>query len=47
MDASCSACGNEIGVFRVLVGKREGKRPLGCPAYNHRSNNNSNNSNDN
>jgi len=30
-----------------LVGKREGKRPLGCPAYNNTANNGNNNNNNN
>jgi hypothetical protein len=28
---ACSADGEESGVYRVLVGKPEGKRPLGRP----------------
>jgi hypothetical protein len=28
---ACSADGEERGVYRVLVGKSEGKRPLGKP----------------
>jgi hypothetical protein len=28
---ACSADGEERGVYRVLVGKPEGKRPLGRP----------------
>jgi hypothetical protein len=31
MGGACSADGEERGVYRVLVGKREGKRPLGRP----------------
>jgi hypothetical protein len=31
MGGSCSADGEETGVYRVLVGKLEGKRPLGRP----------------
>jgi hypothetical protein len=31
MDGACSADGEERGVYRVLVGKSEGKRPLGTP----------------
>ena len=48
MDGACGAYGDRIGVFRDLVGKREGERPLGCAAYNHTaisSNNNNNNNN--
>jgi hypothetical protein len=31
MGGSCGAYGEERGVHRVLVGKPEGKRPLGRP----------------
>jgi hypothetical protein len=31
MGGGCSADGDERGVYRVLVGKPEGKRPLGRP----------------
>jgi hypothetical protein len=31
MGGACSAGGEEGGVYRVLVGKPEGKRPLGKP----------------
>jgi hypothetical protein len=31
MGGACSADGEERGVYRVLVGKPEGKRPLGRP----------------
>jgi hypothetical protein len=31
MDGACSTCGERRGVYRVLVGKPEGKRPLGSP----------------
>jgi hypothetical protein len=31
MGGACSTDGEEIGVYRVLVGKPEGKRPLGRP----------------
>jgi hypothetical protein len=31
MGGACSACGEERGVYRVLVGKPEGKTPLGRP----------------
>ena len=31
MDGACSAYGGRIGVYRVLVGNPEGKRPLGRP----------------
>jgi hypothetical protein len=27
----CSVDGEKRGVYRALVGKPEGKRPLGCP----------------
>jgi len=31
MGGTCSAYGERIGVYCVLVGKREGKRPRGKP----------------
>jgi hypothetical protein len=31
MGGTCSADGERRGVYRVLVGKGEGKRPLGKP----------------
>jgi len=31
MAGACSACGDRRSVYRVLVGKPEGKRPLGRP----------------
>jgi hypothetical protein len=31
MGGACGVCGEERGVHRVLVGKPEGKRPLGRP----------------
>jgi hypothetical protein len=31
MGGACSACGGGGGVYRVLVGKPKGKRPLGRP----------------
>jgi hypothetical protein len=31
MGGACSSDGEGIGVYRVLVGKPEGKRPLGRP----------------
>jgi hypothetical protein len=31
MGGACSLDGEGIGVYRVLVGKPEGKRPLGRP----------------
>jgi hypothetical protein len=31
MGGTCSTYGEGIGVYRVLVGKPEGKRPLGRP----------------
>ena len=31
MGGECSTYGEKIGVYRVLVGKPEGKRPLGRP----------------
>jgi hypothetical protein len=32
MCGACNADGEERGVYRVLVGKTEGKRPLGRPS---------------
>jgi hypothetical protein len=31
MGGACSADGEEIGVYMILVGKPDGKRPLGRP----------------
>jgi len=31
MGRACSTCGGERGLYRVLVGKPEGKRALGRP----------------
>jgi hypothetical protein len=31
-------CGEKIDVYRVLVGKREGKRPLGIPKHRREGN---------
>jgi len=31
MGESCSTCGERRGVYRVLVGRPEGMRPLGRP----------------
>jgi len=33
MGGACSAYGDGRGVYRVLVGKPEGKRPLGRPRH--------------
>jgi hypothetical protein len=33
MGGTCSAYGERRGVYRVLVGKPEGKRPMGRPRY--------------
>jgi hypothetical protein len=33
MGCACSTCGERRGVYRFLVGKPEGKRPLGRPMY--------------
>ena len=33
MGGACRAYGEGRGVYRVLVGKPEGKRPLGRPSY--------------
>ena len=32
MGGACSAYGERRGVYRVLVGKPDGKRPLGSPS---------------
>jgi len=39
MGGACSAYGERIGVHRVLVGKPEGKRPLGRPRRRWEDNN--------
>jgi hypothetical protein len=39
MDAACSAYGEGIGEYRLLVGKPEGKRPLGRPRRRWKDNN--------
>jgi hypothetical protein len=31
MGGACSVCGEKRGVYRGLMGKSEGKRPLGRP----------------
>jgi hypothetical protein len=36
MGGACSAYGEERGVYSVLVGKPEGKRPLGDPGVDGR-----------
>jgi len=33
MDGTCSTYGERIGVYRVLVGKPEERRPLGRPRH--------------
>jgi len=33
MGRACSACGEGRGIYRVLMGKPEGKRPLGRPRH--------------
>jgi len=38
MGGSCSAYGERIGVYGVLVGKPEGKRPLGRPERKYEDN---------
>jgi hypothetical protein len=38
MGAACSADGEEIGVYRVLVGKPEGRSPLGRPRRRRKDN---------
>jgi hypothetical protein len=39
MGVTCGACGEKRGVHRVLVGKPEGKRPLGIPRCRWEDNN--------
>jgi len=36
MGGACSACGERKGVYRVSMGKPEGKRPLGSPSVEGR-----------
>jgi len=38
MGGVCSTYGERTGAYRVLVGKREGKRPLGRPRYGWENN---------
>jgi len=38
MGGACSIYGERRGVDRVLVGKPEGKRPLGRPTYRWKNN---------
>jgi hypothetical protein len=33
MSGACSSDGEERGMYRILVGKPEGKRPLGGPRH--------------
>jgi hypothetical protein len=33
MGGACSAYGERLNVYRVLVGKPEGKRPFGRPSH--------------
>jgi hypothetical protein len=33
MGGACSTYGEKRGMYRVMVGKSEGKRPLGRPRY--------------
>jgi len=33
MSGACSSYGNRREVYRLLVGKLQGKRPLGSPIY--------------
>jgi len=39
MDGECSTYGERRGSYRVLVGRTEGKRPLGRPGRRWKSNN--------
>jgi len=36
MGGACSTYGERSGVYRILVGKPDGKRPLGRPGVNGR-----------
>jgi hypothetical protein len=38
MGGACSAYGEKIGVYRVLMGKPEGKRALGRPKHRWENN---------
>jgi hypothetical protein len=38
MGGACSADGEERGMYRVLLGKPEGKRPLGRPRLRREDN---------
>jgi hypothetical protein len=38
MGGACSSYGNRRGVYRVLVVKPEGKRPLGRPVFRWKDN---------
>jgi hypothetical protein len=38
MDRTCSADGAERGVYKILVGKPEGKSPLGKPRHRWKDN---------
>jgi hypothetical protein len=38
MAGLCSACGESRGVYRVLVRKLKGKRPLGRPGHRWKDN---------
>jgi hypothetical protein len=38
MDGACSVYAESIGAYRVLVGKPEGKRPLGRPTCGWKDN---------
>jgi hypothetical protein len=42
MGGSCSSDGEESGVYRVVEGKPEGKRPLGRPRLRWENNNKAN-----
>jgi hypothetical protein len=38
MGGTCGACGDRRGTYRVLMGKPEGKRPLGRPRHKRQDN---------
>jgi len=38
MGGACRKCGERRGTYRILVGKSEGKRPLGIPRHRWKDN---------
>jgi hypothetical protein len=39
MARACDTCGDRIGAYRILVGRRDGKKPLGRPRLRWDDNN--------